>query len=89
MKMSPDRHVRDMGPGGGQRQLYTNTTIKTGPGPVSILQAERYMATELDTFYKMVDDIEIAMMTTRRTTGISNRARWQRRNARRAPTCGS
>jgi len=27
------------------------------------------MTTELDTFYKMVDDIEIAMMTTRRRDG--------------------
>jgi hypothetical protein len=33
------------------------------------------MTTELDTFYEMVEDIGIAMMTTRRPTGISNPAR--------------
>jgi len=27
------------------------------------------MATELDTFYELVDELEIAMMTTRRSDG--------------------
>ena len=47
------------------------------------------MTTELDTFYEMVEDIGIAMMTTGGPTGISSPARWRIRSVRQEPTCGS
>jgi hypothetical protein len=47
------------------------------------------MKTELDKFYDLIDDIRIAMMTTRRPDGqLSNPALWPTRSAPTARTCG-
>ena len=47
------------------------------------------MKRELEKLYDHIDDIEIAMMTTRRPTVIFNRGPWQRRSARKELTSGS
>ena len=47
------------------------------------------MKTELDKFYALIDEIEIAMMTTRRPDGhLESRAMANQKQAP-APTCGS
>jgi hypothetical protein len=43
------------------------------------------MKSELEKFYELVDEIKVAMMTTRRRDGIDTRARWLTRSAPRVP----
>ena len=47
------------------------------------------MKAELEKLYEHIDDIEIAMMTTRRPMDTCSPARWPRRSAWTAPISGS
>ena len=47
------------------------------------------MATELDTFYALVDELEIAMMTTRRSDGHLESRAMATQSAPAVPTSGS